>query len=42
MSINKKDMSRIILIDVGATGYDVTRDLVLRGYKTILIEFKDL
>ena len=42
MSINKKDVPRIILIGGATTGCDVTRDLVLRGYKTILIEFKDL
>ena len=35
-------MPRIVVIGGGATGCGVARDLSLRGYKVILIEFGDL
>ena len=35
-------MPRIIVIGGGATGCGVARDLVLRGYKTILVESGNL
>ena len=38
----KKNMPRIIVIGGGATGCGVARDLVLRGYKTILVESGNL
>ena len=38
----KKSMPRIIVIGGGATGCGVARDLVLRGYKTILVESGNL
>ena len=34
----KKSMPKIIVIGGGATGCGVARDLLLRGYKTILVE----
>ena len=37
-----KNMPKIVVIGGGATGCGVARDLVLRGYKTTLIEFGDL
>ena len=42
INTHKKDMPKIIVIGGGATGCGVARDLVLRGYKAILIEFADL
>ena len=42
MNFNKRDTPKIIVIGGGATGCGVARDLVLRGYKTILIELNDL
>ena len=38
----KKSMPKIVVIGGGATGCGVARDLVLRGYKTILIESGNL
>ena len=35
-------MPRIVVIGGGATGCGVARDLSLRGYKVILIEYGDL
>ena len=34
----KKSMPKIIVIGGGATGCGVARDLLLRGYQTILVE----
>ena len=39
---NINSMPRIIVIGGGATGCGVARDLVLRGYKTILVESGNL
>ena len=38
----KNSMPRIIVIGGGATGCGVARDLVLRGYQTILLESGNL
>ena len=37
-----KTIKQIVVIGGGATGCGVARDLILRGYKTTLIEFNDL
>tara|TARA_Y100000590_G_scaffold240107_1_gene270027 strand:+ start:5611 stop:7173 length:1563 start_codon:yes stop_codon:yes gene_type:complete len=42
MKNDNKSMPRIVVIGGGATGCGVARDLILRGYKTTLIEFNDL
>ena len=39
---NIKNMPRIVVIGGGATGCGVARDLVLRGYKTTLVESGNL
>ena len=39
---NKKSMPKILVVGGGATGCGVARDLVLRGYQTILIESGNL
>jgi len=40
--MNKNYMPRIVVIGGGATGCGVARDLSLRGYKVVLIEYGDL